>query len=186
MFTTWLYPHRETLRSIYIGYLSGDSIGALFNASAFPELETLTLSRWQIGPYNGRGLPELTYAPDTAAQLLAPNLHTFTLDFSLVDECEEVFTDFMDPEEQWVRAFARDALACNSKLRTIKTHFTPIDYFVGGTQAPGYPWDRMDRLRDEFSPHGLVIEYNEPLLTREEWLEVSKPVERGQYEAELS
>lgn len=187
MFTTWLYPHRETLRSIYIGYLSGDSIGALFNASAFPELETLTLSRWQIGHYNRTtGLPELTYAPDTADQLLAPNLHTFTLDFSLFGQHDELFTDFMDPEEQWVRAFARDALARNSKLRTIKIHFTPIDHFASGMQEGGYPWDRMDKLRDEFSPHGLVIEYNEPTVTKKEWLEVGKPVERGQHEAELS
>lgn len=83
-----------------------------------------------------------------------------------------------------MRAFARDALACNSKLRTIKIHFTPIDHFASGMQEAGYPWDRVDRLRDEFSPYGLVIEYNEPLLTKEEWLEVGKPAEGGQYEAE--
>lgn len=170
MFATWLYPHRETLRSINIGYLAAAGVGLLFNASAFPNLETLVLSRWQIGQLNRRGQTGLRYAPDTADHLLAPNMHTFTLDFSIYDQHSEGFDDFADPEEQWVRAFARDALARNAKLRTIKINFTPDDYY-----GHGYPWDRMDKLRAEFSPHGIVLEYNEPTLTKEEWLQATKP-----------
>lgn len=169
MFATWLYPHHETLRSINIGYLSGDGVGLLFNASVFPNMETLTLSRWQIGRR------QLSYAPDTADHLLAPSLHTFTLDFSIYDQHSEGFDDFMDPEEEWIRAFAREALARRAKLRTIKIHFTPNDYLAHGESGSGYPWDRMDKLRAEFSPHGIVLEYNEPTLTKEEWLQAIKP-----------
>ena len=33
-----------------------------------------------------------------------------------------------------------------------------------------YPWDRMDRINDKFSPLGLAITYNEPPISKEEWL----------------
>lgn len=170
MLAAWLHPHRETLRSLNIGYLSREGVGLLFNASAFPKLETLTLSRWQIEHRKRRGLPELTYAPDSADYLLAPNLHTFTLDFSVYDQHSEDFTDFTDPEENWLRSLARDAVGRNAKLRTIKIDFAPNHYLAHGVPAGGYPWERMDRLRDEFRPHGLVVEYNQPPLTKEEWL----------------
>jgi hypothetical protein len=36
----------------------------------------------------------------------------------------------------------------------------------------GYPWDLMDRLRDEMlRPIGMNLVYNEPPISKENWLE---------------
>ncbi|EAW10949.1 uncharacterized protein ACLA_065830 [Aspergillus clavatus NRRL 1] len=168
MFGTWLSIHRETLRSIDIGYLSSDGAGRLFGATAFPKLEVLTLSPHQLGAWRSRTASEWRVSPAADADcLLAPRLHTFGLDFSIYDQHSEAWTDFGDAEERWVREFAKVAVARKAALRKIMITFTPEPW--GLSREDGYPWDRMDQICEDLRPHGLVLEYNEPVLTKDEW-----------------
>ncbi len=48
MFHSMLSMHKDSLKVIHIGYLSSSGRGPLFNASDFPQLEDLRLSRRQI------------------------------------------------------------------------------------------------------------------------------------------
>jgi hypothetical protein len=48
MFEKWLLIHQHTLKYIDIGYLNRHGSSRLFNATLFPNLEFLRLSRWQM------------------------------------------------------------------------------------------------------------------------------------------
>ncbi|KAH8703460.1 hypothetical protein BGW36DRAFT_369380 [Talaromyces proteolyticus] len=173
MFSTWLSIHRDTLRSIHIGSLSPMGRSDLFNAADFPNLEVLSLSRWQFLGLELQSGREMTFSEADADLLLGPNLHTFGLDFSVHDQHSENFEDFGDPEENWIRGLARAAIARKAKLRKIGITFTPLTWWL--RKEHGYPWDRMDKVHAEIWPHGLRVEYNEPVLTRDEWLKIFDP-----------
>ncbi|KAE8326020.1 hypothetical protein BDV39DRAFT_206406 [Aspergillus sergii] len=168
MLSEWLAIHKDTLKSIDIGSLSRGGGRRLFNACDFPKLEVLTLSRWHLAGWRPHHDEGLTFSPLHADLLLGASLHTFTLDFTVYDQHSEGWTDFGEREEHWVRQVAKAAIARKAALRKIKIIFNP-DYW-DSTEEQGYPWDRMDRIRDEIQPHGLVLEYSEPALTKEEWL----------------
>lgn len=163
MFASMLQKHKETLIDLSIGYLSPAGVGKLFDLSEFTALEKLQLSRWQLG--NGWSRNPRTM--EFATELLAPNLKSFTLDFSINDQHPEEWSAFGEMEENWIRTFAETAIAVNSPLREISIIFTPDDY--GVTKADGYPWDRMKVLQEELKPSGILLSYNKPTLSREEW-----------------
>lgn len=176
MFSTWLSIHKNTLQSIHIGHLSRGGTGRLLDVSGFPKLEVLTLSRWQIGGEKWQTDQPLIFSPVDADLLLAPNLHTFGLDFTIDGQQTEGWADFADPEEHWIREFAKAAIARQATLRKIQITYTPDDW--RSREEYGYPWDRMDKIRDEIQPYGLMLEYNQPTLTKEEWLQPVKAPSR--------
>jgi len=172
MFQTWLSIHRETIRSIDIGYLSRsyDSDKHIFDANIFPHLESLGLSRWQMGR-SGELLP---FTAENAS-ILGPKVKYFKWSFQIYDQHSEAWEDFGDKEDAWVRDLGKAALARKSPLKTIDIQFQPEcwnDWEVGRDE---YPWDRMDRIRDELlNPNGMDLIYNLPPMTKEEWLRVSE------------
>ncbi|GMF71926.1 unnamed protein product [Aspergillus oryzae] len=182
MLSEWLAIHKDTLKSIDIGSLSRGGDRRLFNACDFPKLEVLALSRWQLAGWSPHRDEGLTFSPLDADLLLGASLHTFTLDFTVHDQHSESWTDFGEREEHWVAKVARAAITRKAALRKIKIIFTP-DYWTG-REEDGYPWDRMDRIHDEISPHGLVLEYNKPALTKEEWLQVLRQESCAQSDTE--
>ncbi|KAE8138640.1 hypothetical protein BDV38DRAFT_281941 [Aspergillus pseudotamarii] len=164
----WLAIHKHTLKSINIGYLPFGG-NELLQASGFPKLEVLTLSRWQLGGWPRYATEKLAFSISHADILLGPNLHTFILDFSIYGQHSEAWTDFGEQEEHWVTPFAEAAIERKAALRKIDIVFKPS--YKKSTEGQGYPWDRMDRIRDEIQLHGLVLEYNKPCLTKEKWLQ---------------
>ena len=44
-----------------------------------------------------------------------------------------------------------------------------------------YPWDRMEKLNVEFQPHGIVIDYSEPPMTKDEWLSMVRSTQQRTY-----
>jgi hypothetical protein len=168
MFESWLLIHSETLRHIKIGYLSRRGSDRLFNATCFPNLEFLQLSRWQMPP-------SLTFKfrPEDVI-VLGPKLRTFSWDFSVYDQHSESWLDFGENEVEWLRQLAEAAVASKAALQTIRIHFTP-DFPWNTTEEMGYPWDRMDDLREQtMKPIGLELSYNEPSITKVKWLEYIK------------
>jgi hypothetical protein len=67
IFRSMLLIHKDTLKTLDIGYLSHSGAGRLFKASDYPNLESLTLSRWQMQT-------DLSFSVSDADMLLAPNL----------------------------------------------------------------------------------------------------------------
>lgn len=162
MLENMLLVHRNTLKHIDIGYLSCSGDRHLFNATSFPKLEFLGLSRWQM--------PRPIDFSVEHANILGSSLKTFAWDFSIYDQHSETWRDFGAPEAAWVRELAEIAISRKAALEMIAICYTPDDYW-GSTEEDGYPWDRMDKVRDEtMKPNGLTLEYNKPSISKDEWL----------------
>lgn len=163
MVQSWLQIHKDTLKCININQLSLEGKGRLFDARGFLKLEELQLSRWMMSS-------ALDTAKEDAELLLGPKLRKFVWDFdaAIDDGFREDWTDFADKEEECVRSLALVAIERGHPLQEIYIEFTPENM---GEEAEGYPWDRMDRLHEEVQPFGLKVRYNEPVYTRDEWME---------------
>ncbi|RAL01101.1 uncharacterized protein BO80DRAFT_425079 [Aspergillus ibericus CBS 121593] len=164
MFETWLRKHQTTLRSLTMCGLPGDNVDErAFNASAFPHLESLRLSRWNMGT-------KLWLSDTDADELLGPSLKTFTWDFRKLADQKGSWMDFGEEEENWIRAFARAAVERKAALKSIRIAFSSFDR---GQGTIGYPWGRMARVRDEFEPDGLIVTWDTPVLIGEDWPDAS-------------
>ena len=112
--------------------------------------------------------------------LLGPNLQKFTWDFSVYDQHSEGWTDFGQPQEDWLREFSREAAARNSTLRIIKIIFNPE--IVSAPTTPeeyrdlGFPWGRMKRVKHAMAQRGMDLQYEQQYEQQyteadmEEWL----------------
>lgn len=162
MIQSWLQIHQYTLKYIRIGYLPFKKTGPLFDASRFPNLEQLHLSRWHMSC-------DLDTAKADVDLLLGPKLRKFLWDFdSTGPHPRQRCSSFSDKEEQWVRFLAQTAIARDHGLEEIWIEFTPADK---GEEGGIYPWDRMDRLQTEVRFSDLKVKYNEPSLSKDEWIE---------------
>jgi hypothetical protein len=92
---------------------------------------------------------DLEFSRDQADALLAPNLKTFGSDFDSHDVHPESWTDFGKKEEDWLRGLANAATARKAALKRIEIISCPDTCTWGMKEEDGYPWDRMDRIRDE-------------------------------------
>lgn len=161
-FENMLLIHQNTLKHIDIGYLSPGGNLRLFNATRFSKLEFLKLSRWQMSR------PVQFSVEDS--NVLGPSLKTFAWDFSIYDQHSESWTDFGAPEAAWLRELGEIAISRKAALEKIVIQYTPECYH-NPTEEEGYPWDRMDKVRDEtLKPNGLSLEYNEPSVSKDKWL----------------
>ncbi|KAF2709129.1 hypothetical protein K504DRAFT_295783 [Pleomassaria siparia CBS 279.74] len=163
MFESWLLIHKDTLKHVDIGYLSAKGSSGPFNATLFPNLEYLKLSRWQT--HQG----SVQFKADDA-NVLGPKLGTFCWGFGIFDQHSEGWLDFGEPESSWIRDLVNAAVACKSVLRTVEIQFSPDQWDTDYGMI--YPWDLMDRLGDEvLRPKGMNLVYNDPPISRENWLE---------------
>ncbi|KAJ5948450.1 hypothetical protein N7454_001757 [Penicillium verhagenii] len=163
--------HKETLKTIYIDLL-GFPHGLSFNASKFPLLEVLRLSRTQIceDPWNR----EFEWNPIYADLILGPSLHTFGLVFGVMGQ--SLINNWGHKEEEWIRQLATAAWKRKAPLKKIEIVFSPVNPYPNLKQGIYsdweyvYPWDRMDKLGVEIQRFGLTLEYSAPPWTKEEWL----------------
>ena len=168
MFQSWLSNHSHTLKTIKIGYLStnGGDNKHIFDATLFPNLESLTLSRWQMG-HSGTLLP----FDANNEKLLAPKLRVFGWDFHIYDQHTESWSDFGEGEVAWLRQLAKCASVRKAALKTIEIGFRPWDWdFV-----EEYPWSRMVSIRDELREgNGIDLVCDTPFMPEGEWLKWRK------------
>lgn len=163
--------HKETLKTIYIDLL-GFPHGLSFDASNFPLLEVLRLSRTQIceDPWNR----EFEWNPVYADLILGPSLHTFGLVFGVMGH--SLINNWGHMEEEWIRKLAIAAWKRKAPLKRIEITFSPVSPHPNlkqGTYSDWeyvYPWDRMDKLGAQIQRYGLTLEYTAPPWTKEEWL----------------
>ncbi|PVI04576.1 hypothetical protein DM02DRAFT_468673, partial [Periconia macrospinosa] len=163
MFESWLLIHKDTLKHVQMGYLSRRRGGRrLFNATLFPHLEFLGLSRWQSDEESLKSEADI-------ANLLGPSVKTFLWDFGINDQHPEDWSDFEELEETWIRRLAQAAIDTKAALTTIRIQFDPYEWYSEDYKY--YPWDRMDSIKDDIcDPNGLALIYSEPCVTKEEWL----------------
>lgn len=134
-----------------------------FDVTDFPKLKSLYLSHDLTGT-------ETAFV----ASLVAPNLHEYHWDMKLEDQqCGETLGSFGRPEEDWLRAFATAAINHKSALRHFYIQFRPethpYSYEWKEVDDKQYPWDRMDRVGREVLPHGIMISYKTPNITRDKF-----------------
>jgi hypothetical protein len=161
-----LLPHKTTLKVIDIGYLSrqGTARFTHFRACDFPALEVLRLSRRQMAL-------DLAFTPEQEEALLGEgNFKIFGWDFSIYDQHNEDWTEFGAAEENWLRDFAKAAIRRKTPLSKIEIQFDPDDpswtYSDAEIATFVYPWDRMDKVRDEIRPAGITLVYSDPTYPR--------------------
>jgi hypothetical protein len=161
-----LLPHRATLKVIDIGYLSrqGTARFTHFRACDFPALEVLRLSRRQMAL-------DLAFTPGQEEALLGGgNFKIFGWDFSIYDQHNEEWNEFGTVEENWLRNFAKAAIRRKTPLNKIEIQFNPDDpswtYSDAEIATFVYPWDRMDKVRDEIRPAGITLVYSDPTYPR--------------------
>lgn len=176
MFHSWLSVHKDTLKHVDIGELSGEGVGRLFKACDFPNLETLKLSRWQMGSSHYRSGRPLKFSSEDADYLLGSSLKHFSWVFVSRDRGPDGgWENFGEEEEEWLRAFANEAIARKSCLQEIFVDHDPKPKDV--TPDSCYPWDLIDLIRDEVEPHGLKISYRRPAISREVWYDLLEEME---------
>ncbi|KAK9775923.1 putative F-box domain protein [Seiridium cardinale] len=129
MFRAWLLIHKDSPREIDIGYLSTSGTGILLDVSDFPNLRTLTLSRYSF-------LRDLHFSA-ADSYLLAPKLESFTCSFSIYDQHDESWTDFGEPEERWMMQFAKAAVSKSLLRKRIEVIFQPGYWCT--REEDGYP-----------------------------------------------
>ncbi|CAI7665522.1 unnamed protein product [Penicillium glandicola] len=151
--------HRKILRSIKLYGLNRGGMDG-FDLRKFENLEELSLSAQLSGHQcsNGKRIPE---PPD---RLLSPRLGAFRWDFTILDQqYSEMFSDFGQAEEDWLRLFAHKALQHGCPLHRIDIKFTPEDDIYGAGDEV-YPWDRMDSIKTDLRQYGIEVSYNPPCV----------------------
>ncbi|RDW68999.1 SDR family NAD(P)-dependent oxidoreductase [Aspergillus mulundensis] len=91
--------HMDTLKAIKLGRLHSNGEGALFNASIFSQLESLSQLFWQVFGY--AGFPKYTH--EMGNNFFAPKLRVIELDFIK----EEAFDDWTTSEYRAICIFNR-------------------------------------------------------------------------------
>lgn len=179
MLGVWLSSHKDSLQTIDIGFLSRAGRGPLLDVSEFPSLTSLKLSRHSFSD-RLESLPE-----SDPQQLLAPNLETFTWDFDSDDGDPVPWNGFGELEERWLEGFVKTVGSKSPLLKTIRIIFRPDE--EDSKASDGYPWDRLDRVRERCRPLGIRLEYDEPPLSKEAWLESleDEDEERGRGSVEV-
>jgi hypothetical protein len=123
-------------------------------------------------------IPQLSFTEEDA-NVLGKSLRTFSWDLHIYDQHNGWWQDFGEEEEKWVRSLAECAVKRKAVLERIEIKFRPDDYW-GTKEEMGYPWDRMDRVRDEICrPNGIDLVYHEPLIEKDAWLEYVRTGELG-------
>ncbi|KFA72575.1 hypothetical protein S40288_11186 [Stachybotrys chartarum IBT 40288] len=123
-----------------------DTIPDFSNYSA---LQCLALCRCHMGD-------DAQYDWNIGKAILAPKLWKFIWDMSNGMLGCQMLSDFADEEENWVRSFAQQALESGSQLKVIQIEFNPHPFGL----VPGeLPWDRMEKLDEEFRPQGIAVTY---------------------------
>jgi hypothetical protein len=162
MLENWLLIHRNSLKHIAIGILSWGGGQRRFNATIFPNLEFLRLSRWQIESPVQFSLED--------SNVLGLRLKTFVWDFSIFGGHRESWRDFGEAEANWVRELAECAVSHKAALTNIIIQYKPYECPHESTEEMDYPWDRIETINNQtLKPNGLHLSYDKPPISRDRW-----------------
>lgn len=160
-----LAPHKSTLTSIKIGCFRQSGLSN-FDLTGFENLQRLSLKHQTTGC-------EL----EEVGNLLAPRLESFTWSFEPDNlHRESTIIEFQQPQEDWLRRLTILAVERNVPLCRIRIKYKPSNELAFLNEHPDmetwkYPWERLDALAAECRHVGILVKYDPPTLTREEFEE---------------
>jgi hypothetical protein len=154
-FESRLFVHKDTLKHLCLSGVRGNADGSLFNASHFPVLELLKLSKWPRRP------PMASY-DDRHSLILGPKLHIFCWEFTLNNVGIGSFGDFGNDDCLWLENFAKAAAALKAPIKRIiicfQLNVRQHDLGTRDVNSVEYPWDKLDTVRDEIlRPRGIDL-----------------------------
>jgi hypothetical protein len=162
MFTTWLLIHRETLTHVSLGTLRESGNNRLFNATLFPNLEFLQLSRWEMAS-------PVQFRIEDADSILGPSLKTFSWAF-FVQSVYWKGIPFGKDDISWVRQLVETAIVRKAALTTVEIVLPNGLYYFDKEDEAERPWEAMFDMRDKvMTPNGITLIYNAPTISKEEW-----------------
>ena len=163
MICTLLFLHKDTLKTLDLGYLSPSSQGSLFDVSNFQSLEDLRLSRGQMAVNLGSPVSD-------ADLLLAPNLKTFEWNFTVRRDYYQDFSTwckFGNEEENWLRGFMDTAITRQSTLSRIE--ITNLSNGWHQPQQEDHQRDRIHAIRSDYRLSRITIAYDSPTCSPDYW-----------------
>ena len=160
-----LHQHKASLQTLSLGGWCVQRGFSWFDFAKFDSLQSLSLPACATGCRIG----------DISWDVLkVTRLQVFRWSLAREGEdCESLF-DFGQQHEDWLRAFAIGAWERKLPLRRIEIEYQPFSWSVwemeGGVSRPEvYPWDRMDRLKSEMQEMGILLSYDTPTVSRDEF-----------------
>lgn len=164
---TWLAIHKDTLKSLKLGYLPSNNIGPVLHTTDFPNLETLTLSTLQFG---NQHYYHISY--DDAQDLISgPRLYTIILDMSWHAQNHNP-RRLGFHNERCIRYLAHAAKENKAALRELIIIYNPMSATFLESDHNIYPWKSVERLQRETEGLGVKLRCTPPPLSRKEWEEV--------------
>jgi hypothetical protein len=113
------------------------------------------------------------------SNVLGPKMQTFAWDFSNYYPMYQRWGDFRKTDAKWLQQLAEYAIAHKAALTKIEIQFQPV-YPRSLPARAKYPWDLMDDLRDRIlRPNGMDLVYNEPIVTKEQWLGLAESTKQS-------
>ncbi|KAJ5585278.1 F-box domain protein [Penicillium hispanicum] len=163
-----LAPHKDTVESISLGPHIPNETG-LFDATGFSKLTFLRIAGKSLG---SPGTSDLVWPHEDLScdMLLAPNLETLELSYGVFHPLFN--NDFDEWAQHWIRQLA-DAI-CNSSSR-VKIQLRLVSgegvkpTFSFHSAYLKYPWDYLEGLQKDLQRQGVILEYDQPIMTREKW-----------------
>lgn len=172
-----LLMHKVTLKTLDLEGIPWGHEAHLSSTSIYPNLEVLRLSRDSLREIKGEfqnSLLELT-AADAGSLLLTPKLKVFVLNYG-TDAIgrdgypKSCWITFGDEDENLVCQLAKAAIDGKTELRKILIQYNPPKDDMSDHKDV-YPWDRMERIRDDIQPFGLILEYDDPQTSKREFMD---------------
>jgi len=168
-----LNHQRKNIRRIEIAPLYSGNAGLEgVDLSGYEALEELSLPSTNMTTTNG--VDEI---------LSAPKLRKFVwcfIDASPRGGVSMTLDQFQEEQETWLRRLLTTAAERKHALRQVKIDWEPRNDVKSKSSAKQwvYPWDRLERLRDEGREVGIEVMYFPPTFTREMfesvWIERDK------------
>jgi hypothetical protein len=160
-----LHQHKASLQTLCLGGWFVQRGFAWSSFAEFDRLQSLSLPACATGCRIG----------DVSWDVLqATRLQVFRWSLAREGEdCESLF-DFGQQHEDWLRAFAVGSWERKLPLRRIEIEYHPFmwsgrEMEVGVSRPEVYPWDRMDRLKSEMQDMGILLSYDTPTVSRDEF-----------------
>ncbi|KAL5375075.1 hypothetical protein DPSP01_011491 [Paraphaeosphaeria sporulosa] len=164
--------HSSTLRTIEICCgIDNTNKDPSFDANLFPNLTHLRLRCCEAINVLGPSVTHFTWD--------LPKKNSYSSTGEIIPDDREDWSQFGERHEARLRGIATAAVAQDAALRAIHIEFHPVN---DGREGPNpwnhyntfsawYPWELMDRVRDEvLRPSGRELTYSEPPFeTKEAW-----------------
>ncbi len=163
--------HRESLQQITVGIIpEKQNQDNTWIASGIPNFATFQcLNELQVSAYN-----LLAETPsEAAAKLAAPALRHLTMSFCTEDYRSEARGDFREHQALWMADFAaqKSTTGPHIGLQTVYIDINPYrdPRTLRSSKGILWPWEFLQQAEEQMARYNIVMKYNNPRCTKDEW-----------------